>query len=388
MNEANPMHDDLLNTLLLLIPRTVYQDIRRLNMLVWAIVGLSLTHTVQLDAWAEVTQSRAQYAASRIRRFSRWLHHPAISPPQWYKPVLQAALVDWPVDQRLYVALDTTALTPFVLIRASLVYRGRAIPLAWQALRHRSAQVGFEAYQPILDQVHAIIPPGMVITLLADRGFLHEPLLHYLHRQQWHFRLRLKSSTLVHLPGQPASAVKDLCPPTGESRFIEHVALLGAAVGPVHLALSTLVDRPDDPWFVVSDEPTDARTLEEDGLRFDIEGSFRDEKSGGYQIHTSQLEMPEALERLILIIAMTTLHLTSIGVGVVHAEQRRFVDPHWERRVSYLKLGWRWRRQQEQRGWQAFAPFWLDPDPDPFPVLTPRRAVLGESKSVDLSIAA
>jgi len=67
--------------------------------------------------------------------------------------VLQAALVDWPVDQRLYVALDTTALTPFVLIRASLVYRGRPIPLAWRALRHRSTQIGFEAYQPILPRV-------------------------------------------------------------------------------------------------------------------------------------------------------------------------------------------------------------------------------------------
>jgi hypothetical protein len=55
--------------------------------------------------------------------------------------VLQAALVDWPVESRLYVALDTTALTPFVLIRASLIYRGRAIPLAWRAMHHRSTKV-------------------------------------------------------------------------------------------------------------------------------------------------------------------------------------------------------------------------------------------------------
>jgi DDE family transposase len=387
MNEAQKMHEELLHALLPIIPRTAYQDLRRLNTLVWAMVGLSLRHTVRLDAWAEVLEGRAQYAASRVRRFSRWLHHPAISPPQWYKPVLQAALVDWPLDQRLYIALDTTALTPFVLIRASLVYRGRAISFAWRALRHRSTQVSFEAYQPVLDQVRAIVPAGQVITLLADRGFLHEQLLDYLQKLQWHFRLRLKSSTLVHLPGQPISAVKELCPSAGESRFIGHVALLGTAVGPVHLALAALVDQPDDPWFVASDEPTDATTLDEYGLRFDIEGSFRDEKTGGYQLHSSQLATPEALERLILILAMTTLHLTSLGVEVVGAEQRRFVDPHWERRVSYLKLGWRWRRQQEQRGWQAFAPFWLDPAPDPFPVLASHRTVLGGSYSVDLPMA-
>ncbi len=82
MNEAKRMHDDLLNTLLPIVPRTVYQDIRRLNNLAWAVTGLCLTHTVRLSAWAEVLESRANLAASRVRRFSRWLHHPAISPPQ------------------------------------------------------------------------------------------------------------------------------------------------------------------------------------------------------------------------------------------------------------------------------------------------------------------
>ena len=41
MNEAKQMHDDLLNTLLPIIPRTTYQDIRRLSTLASAIVGLS-----------------------------------------------------------------------------------------------------------------------------------------------------------------------------------------------------------------------------------------------------------------------------------------------------------------------------------------------------------
>ncbi len=77
-------------------------------------------------------------------------------------------------------------------------------------------------------------------------------------------------------------------------------------------------------FIVVSDEPTNATTLDEYGLRFDIEEAFLDEKSGGYQIHTSRLATPEALERLLLILAIATLHLTSIGVGVVHAEKRSF----------------------------------------------------------------
>ena len=387
MNEAQQMHDDLLKMLLPIIPRTAYQDIRRLSTLAWAITGLCLSHTVRLGAWTQVLSSCAKSAASRERRFSRWLHHPAIHPQQWYAPILQRALSDWPRNARVYVALDTTALTPFVLIRASLIYRGRAIPLAWRAMQHRSTKVGFEDYQPVLEQVHVMKPSGAVITLLADRGFVHEQLLHYLRKQQWHFRLRLMGNTLIHLSAQPVSAVKDLCPPAGEKRFFHEVALLGAAVGPVHLALACLLDQPDDPWFVVSDEPTDTKTLDEYGLRFDIEEAFLDEKSGGYQIHTSELAAPEPLERLLLIVAIATLHWTSIGVGVVHAEKRRWVDPHWDRRLSYLNIGWRWRRQQYQRGWQTFAPFWLDPAPDPFPVLVSRRFVVGEKNGADLPTA-
>jgi len=140
MSEAKQLHDELLKAFLSIVPRTIYQESHRLSNLAWAVIGLCLSHSVRLGAWAEVLESRAQYAASRVRRFSRWLHHPAISPPQWYLPVLQAALVDWPSESRLYVALDTTALTPFVLIRASLVYRGRAIPLTWRAVRHRSTK--------------------------------------------------------------------------------------------------------------------------------------------------------------------------------------------------------------------------------------------------------
>ncbi len=373
MNEANHMHRDLMNALLPILPRKVYRDIRRVVNLVWAIVGVCLTHTVRLEAWGEVLESRAQYAASRVHRFARWLHHPAIDPHTWYLPILHAALTDWPTGTRLYVALDTTALTPFVLIRASLVYRGRAIPLAWRALCHASTKVSFEDYQPVLDQVRALIPSGMIVTLLADRGFVHEELIQYTHKHHWHIRLRLTGNTLVHLPQHKPCQVKSLCPPVGHAHFYHHVALLGVTIGPVHVALACPEDQPGDPWYVVSDEPTDLETLEDYSLRFDIEEDFLDEKSGGFQLHTSELAAPEALERLLLILAIATLHFTSIGLGVMRAKVRRWVDTHWDRGLSYLKIGWRWLRQQYRRGWQAFASFWLDPTPDLVPAIASRR---------------
>ena len=101
-------------------------------------------------------------------------------------------------------------------------------------------------YQPVLEQARAILPAGCVITLLADRGFVHERLLHYLRSQQWHFRLRLMGKTLIHLSAQSAVAVRELAPPAGEHRFFQHVTLFATAVGPAHLALACPFEHPDD----------------------------------------------------------------------------------------------------------------------------------------------
>jgi hypothetical protein len=223
--------------------------------LVWAIVGVCLTHTVRLEAWGEILESRAQYAASRVRRFARFLHNSAIDPKEWYKPLVQSSLKDWPADMLLYIALDTTALTPFVLIRVSLIYRGRAIPLAWRALLRASTKVSFADYQPVLDQAFALIPEGMVVTLLADRGFVHEQLILYVRTHHWHIRLRLTGNAVVHLPQHNPCQVRDLCPSVGHASFFHHIALLGTAIGPLHLAVALPEDHPADPWYVVMNPP-------------------------------------------------------------------------------------------------------------------------------------
>lgn len=40
MTEATDVHEELVQALQLLIPKTAYQDLRRLNTLAWAITGL------------------------------------------------------------------------------------------------------------------------------------------------------------------------------------------------------------------------------------------------------------------------------------------------------------------------------------------------------------
>ena len=51
-------------------------------------------------------------------------------------------------------------------------------------------------------------------------------------------------------------------------------------------------------WLVLSDEPTNLATLDEYGLRFDIEENFLDDKSNGFQLESSLIRSADALTRL------------------------------------------------------------------------------------------
>ena len=159
----------------------------------------------------------------------------------------------------------------------------------------------------------------------------------------------------------------------GAAHFYHNIRLLGVTLGPRHLALAQLDEPHQDPWLVVSDEPTDLTTFDEYGLRFDLEENFLDDKSNGFQVEASRLGSPAALDRLFLVLAVAPLHFTSVGVGVVHRKSRRWVDTHWDRGMSYLKIGWSWLRQQFRRGWPPLPAFRLDPAPDPEPAVASRR---------------
>jgi len=372
MSDSQQMYRTLINSFWEHVPRSVFGDIRRMMTLAWAVIGLCLTQTVSFNKWGEVVISNAEYAASHQRRFQRWLRNEKVKPTTFYPPLLQVALEDWEANEVLYLALDTSVLAKgYVLIRSSLVYRGRALPVSWRVFKHGSATVSYADYAPVLEQARLALPAGSTVVLLADRGFLHAELVRFCRQHGWHYRLRAKASTLGRLPNGQVAPLAKLRPPKSAAHFYHGVSILGEKIGAVHLALGNPEDN-DDPWYIVSDEPTDVSTFDEYGLRFDIEENFLDDKSNGFQVESSRLNDADAIERLFLLLAVATLHFTSVGVGVVKRKARRWVDTHWDRGMSYLKIGLGWLRQQFRKNWPILPPFWLDPAPDPVPAIASR----------------
>ena len=184
---------------------------------------------------------------------------------------------------------------------------------------------------------------------------------------QWHFCIRFKKG--IQLYRQGTRKRRKLRPQAahGHARFDHNVWVSNELYGPVHIAFARLKGSRET-WFIVSDQPTGAQTFEQYGLRFNIEENCLDDKSNGFQLEASQIRDAKALTRLCLVVAVATLLLVSQGTAVVNKGRRRWVDPHWLRGLSYLKIGWRWVKQALHEGYRLIRRFALSPAPDPEPV--------------------
>ena len=347
-------------------------DLRHLKTLAWMMVGLIHSGSISLGAWAPFVISRARYSQSTVRRFRRWLDNDNIEVHALYGPLMQQALIGW-VDKTLYVALDTSMLwNTYCMVRLSVIYRGRAVPLVWCVLEHGSATVAYDVYKALLDKANTLVPFACKVVLLADRGFADTELMGHLKRLGWHFRLRIKSNFWIYCPGHGGFQVRDIALACGQAQFWHGVCVTTKRFGSVHLAVARPLAS-DEYWYVISDEPTDVQSLQEYGLRFDIEENFLDDKSNGFQLESSLIRSSEALERLCFVLAMTTLYLVSLGTDVVQQGKRRLVDPHWFRGLSYLKIGWKWVSYALSRGYALISSVYLSSACDPEPAMASKK---------------
>lgn len=348
-------------------------DIRCLVTFGWAMVGLIQSQKIHLSQWQVHRVGRAN-AASKQRQLSRWLHNSKINPSLVYYYLIKAVLRAW-TGQTVYLALDPTSLWGrFTVVRLALIYRGRAIPISWTVLSSGSTSVALRDYRTILYQAVWVLPPSCRVILLADRAFGDIELLQLIRDLGWSFRIRLKNSVWVQRANQAPTKVGRLMPAKGQARFFHTVWITRQAFGPVHLALA-YVQTPHgyQQWAIVSDEPTDLASLDEYAGRFDLEENFLDDKSAGFQIESSQINDEQALARLGLILATATLYLVNTGLAVVATGQRRLVDPHWHRGLSYFQLGWRWIRLALAQGKHLFRALWFEPGSDPEPVYASKK---------------
>lgn len=345
----------------------IWRDVRHLQTLCWMVIGILQSQNVHLNGFGVHVVSRATYAQSHQRRFRRWLSNRRIDVTGVHQALIAQSLSCWG-KERIYLSLDTTVVwNCFCIVWVGVVYRGRTLPIAWRVVAQASSSVRLWTIQRVLRQAARVLPEGVVVVLLADRGFADGKLMKYLRENLgWHFRIRIKRSFQFQLMGRwhPVSSVQLK---KGQAYFTPMVSI-GKTNPYANAYLAFAHDKlSGEDWTIVSDEPTTLQTFAQYRLRFQVEESFLDLKSNGFNLEASRLRDKFALSQLCGVIALTMLFLVLQGTQVVASGKRRFVDTHWNRGMSYLKLGWNWIPLAITKQWKIplFQFLWGGSDPQP-----------------------
>lgn len=251
---------------------------------------------------------------------------------------------------QLAVALDATTLgDKLVVLAVSVVYRGVAIPVAWQVMVGNQPGCWKPVWLRLLRLIHRAVPAQMRVIVLSDRGISQPWLFKRIRRLGWHPLLRITSNGTFQPQGHHQYLALNRLVPTpgtcwqGTGRLYK-----------TQRFACTLICRweagYEHPWLLITDlapAQVDACWY---GLRAWIEHGFKFTKRAGWQWHRSRICDPDRAARMWLVMAVATLWLVGVG-GYAEQQAQLTTFPPFDltspaplaaqpRRVSVFRRGW------------------------------------------------
>lgn len=293
-------------------PRPTGHRERHLHTLVALICGLVGGQRAHLSAIADHAPSGGADQESVIARFRRWLKHDAHTVDGWFLPVAQALLANL-AQQPLVLAIDGSVMGRGCLaLMVSVVYHGRALPLAWVVVRGKKGHLAQETHCALIAQIQPLIPSGAQVTLLGDGEFDGTALQAALRRLEWQYVCRTAPNLTMTVYGR-ALHIGDLAPTRGEFLAVRPAWMTAEQYGPVSI-LAIWEQAYAEPIYLVTNMLDLDAALAVYRKRAHIETFFSDQKSRGFQLHTSHLCDPQRLARLLIAACLAYLWVVYLGV--------------------------------------------------------------------------
>lgn len=259
---------------------------------------------------ANVLPVPTEHQGIREQGLRRLLKNPLLDSRVVLEPFARTVLEEAARNgQTVIVSMDQTDLgNRFAVLMVALQVGARSLPLAWQ-VEAGAANIGFAGQQVLLERMQSWLPPDAAVLLLGDRFYRGAELFTWLHQHRWQYRLRLKGNLTVDTGGCEAT--------TGEladgvtERYLPDVRLFHSRV-PTNLGIMHEAGQ-EEPWIIAMECLPTKAAVRDYGARWVIEATFSDFKSRGFQLEDTQLQAPERLERLMLIMTLAMYGCVRVG---------------------------------------------------------------------------
>jgi hypothetical protein len=337
--------------------------LKRVSNWVWIVVGMILSHSVQLSQIAQHVPSEAE-AAGRIAQIRRWLSNRFVNVPVFYRPLIQQVLANW-ASRAVFIILDATSVNhgKLQVLRLSLAHGLRALPLAWRVLSGPGL-VGVECATTLFSEAARVLKPVDSMTFLADRGFRGTAWAEKCLKMGWNYIIRIANNTYLTFPDGQQVAIAALRIKPGRSRYFQNVRLTQDADWLCNVMVTWTRATPKQPaelCAVISNLRACHHTLKAYLTRMHIEQSFRDDKSGTFELASTHLTDPQRLNHLLLALAVAILWIHEIGQRVLEGDDRKDIDPAARRQLSIVQIGWRKLRRAISSGHIPLLQFLIRP---------------------------
>jgi hypothetical protein len=231
----------------------------------------------------------------------------------------------------LVVGFDWTEVGGFCTLMAAAVMKGRAVPLLWvriakAQLKHRRNALE----EQLLRQLQGMLPEGVAVIVLADRGFGRTELARTCQKLGLRYIIRIKPDVWVESGGFRGK-LRDFPVSKGMCRVLRDVLYRKRDPVRQHVVIRWVEGLPkkrDEPWFLMTDLDRDPRSLSRlYGKRMTGEELFRDDKNrrNGWSVRDVQMTDAGRFDRLLLILALAYLLLVGLGLRA----RRRYRAGMW-----------------------------------------------------------
>jgi hypothetical protein len=275
---------------------------------------------VQRVSMANIGRSMGGMVKHQIKRCWRFCSNERIETADAMRPIVAKLLKKR--KKKLLVAVDWVDIKGFQTLVASIVLKGRSIPIAWASTTnhvydgHRSRNAFEESLLLILRDM---IPRTIKVVILADRGFGRTALATFCQHQGFGYLIRIQPSVTVRLKGFHGKLL-DYPVKKGIARVLRRVAYRSDAAVTQSVVVHwprNLPKKRDECWFLMTDQPGTARQLcRLYGQRMTIEQLFRDDKSkrNGGSRRDTKITRPDRIDRMLLILAIAYLLICGVGL--------------------------------------------------------------------------
>ncbi len=284
---------------------------------------------------------------STTRRFERLLANERLD-VRAMRAAIGAAVLEQGRGQTLWLALDETHQgqtetgARLGMLALRLLYRERAIPLAWACYRPGEAPAPFPVLiGRLIAEVAALMPPDARVVLMTDRGLSWPSTIDRCREVGWSFLCRVQGQTRLRTADGRIRTLRDCAPRPGTRWAGRAHAFLKAGWRDVNVV--AVWRRGDDqPGLLVTDlDPAWVRCSPY-RHRMDEGLSFRDDKSSGFAWDQSRVRDPAHMDRLLLVLQLAACLVLAQGLYVLTHDRRRELERPDRRSLSLFSLGLRW----------------------------------------------